>query len=47
MGLNTEVIGPATDPETQARCEVLLYPSLLVTSSIDVYVELLRRHICA
>lgn len=41
MGLNTEVIGPATDPETQKPgVEVMLYPSLLVTSSIDVYVEL-------
>ncbi len=41
MGLNTEVIGPATDPETQKPgVKVLLYPSLLVTSSIDVYVEL-------
>ncbi|WP_273206943.1 Ig-like domain-containing protein [Marinobacter subterrani] len=39
-GLNTEVIGPATDPDTgKTGVRVLLYPTLLATTSIDVYVD--------
>ncbi|WP_336367349.1 Ig-like domain-containing protein [Marinobacter sp. C2H3] len=39
-GLNTEVVGPATDPETgKTGVRVLLYPTLLATTSIDVYVD--------
>lgn len=39
-GLNTEVVGPATDPETgKTGVRVLLYPTLLITSSISVYLD--------
>ncbi|MEP1216700.1 MAG: Ig-like domain-containing protein [Marinobacter sp.] len=39
-GLNTEVIGPAVDPETgKEGVRVLLYPTLLATTSIEVYLD--------
>lgn len=39
--LNTEVTGPAVDPETgQDGVGVLLYPTLLATTSADVYIGL-------
>ncbi|MBE94615.1 Ig-like domain-containing protein [Marinobacter sp.] len=39
--LNTEVTGPAVDPETgQDGVGVLLYPTLLATTSADVYIDL-------
>lgn len=39
-GLNTEVIGPATDPETgKTGVRVLLYPTMLMTTSIEVYLD--------
>jgi hypothetical protein len=39
--LNTEVTGPAVDPETgQEGVGVLLYPTLLATTSTDVYIDL-------
>ncbi|MEC7814845.1 MAG: Ig-like domain-containing protein [Pseudomonadota bacterium] len=39
-GLNTEVVGPATDPETGKNgVRVLLYPTLLATTSIDVFLD--------
>ncbi|MDL0432448.1 Ig-like domain-containing protein [Marinobacter sp. TBZ242] len=39
--LNTEVTGPATDPETgQEGVGVLLYPTMLATTSTDVYIDL-------
>ena len=40
-GLNTEVVGPATDPETgKEGVAVLLYPTMLATTSADTYVDL-------
>ncbi|OHY80349.1 Ig-like domain-containing protein [Marinobacter sp. AC-23] len=40
--LNTEVTGPKTDPETgKEGIGVLLYPTLLATTSIDVHLSLL------
>jgi hypothetical protein len=40
--LNTEVIGPKTDPETgKEGVGVLLYPTQLATTSIDVHLSLL------
>lgn len=42
FGLNTEVIGPAKDPETGKQgVRVLLYPTMLATTSASVYLELL------
>ncbi|OZB13663.1 MAG: hypothetical protein B7X58_09105, partial [Marinobacter sp. 34-60-7] len=39
-GLNTEVVGPAIDPETgKEGVRVLLYPTLLATTSIDVFLD--------
>ncbi|MCL7946111.1 Ig-like domain-containing protein [Marinobacter sp. ATCH36] len=39
-GLNTEVIGPAVDPETgKEGVRVLLYPTLLATTSLEVYLD--------
>jgi hypothetical protein len=39
-GLNTEVIGPTTDPETgKDGIRVLLYPTMLVTTSASVFME--------
>ena len=40
--LNTEVTGPKTDPETgKEGIGVLLYPTLLATTSLDVHLSLL------
>ncbi len=40
-GLNTEVIGPETDPETGKQgVGVRLYPTLLATTSASVYIDL-------
>ena len=39
-GLNTEVIGPDIDPQSgKEGIRVLLYPTLLATTSIDVYLD--------
>ncbi|MDO3721777.1 Ig-like domain-containing protein [Marinobacter sp. chi1] len=39
-GLNTEIIGPAVDPETgKPGVRVYLYPTLLATTSVDVFLE--------
>ncbi|MEX2475884.1 Ig-like domain-containing protein [Marinobacter sp.] len=38
--LNSEVVGPAVDPETgEQGVRVLLYPTMLATTSIDVYLN--------
>ncbi|MFC6686195.1 hypothetical protein ACFQGA_18225 [Marinobacter koreensis] len=38
--MNTEVIGPATDPDTgKVGVRVLLYPTLLAATSVDVYLD--------
>jgi len=40
MALNSEVIGPTTDPETgEPAVEVLLYPTMIVTTDLDVYLS--------
>lgn len=40
-GLNTEVTGPAVDPETGKKgVGILLYPTLLATTSTDVYLDI-------
>lgn len=39
-GLNTEVVGPAVDEETgKTGVRVYLYPTLLATTSLDVYLD--------